>query len=178
MERVLILGGVRSGKSRLAESLVRAEGPVLYCATAEVLDREMDERVRLHRMRRPAGWLTWEGRPEELEAAVRSFDGDVLVDCLTLWLSRICLADPAFDGPLEGWRDLFGRALGMTEALFRAPVKGRMVVVSNEVGFSLVPTNPMGRRFQELQGTANSLAAGFCHRVALVAAGIPIWLKG
>ncbi|EHM10887.1 adenosyl cobinamide kinase/adenosyl cobinamide phosphate guanylyltransferase [Thermanaerovibrio velox DSM 12556] len=178
MERVLILGGVRSGKSRFAESLLSGDRRVLYCATAELLDREMEERVRLHRVRRPDHWLTWEGRPEDLAEAVRSFDGDLLVDCLTVWLSRICLGDPAFEGPLEDWRELLERALGMVEELFRVPVKGRMVVVSNEVGFSLVPPNRMGRRFQELQGMANSRAAGLCDRVALVAAGMPIWLKG
>lgn len=177
MEKILILGGVRSGKSCFAESLMPRDGDVLYCATAEVSDPEMAQRVLVHRKRRPENWLTWEGKPEELPGAVEGFHGDVLVDCLTLWLSRICLAAPEFQSTQSDWELLRDRALGMVEDLFRTNHEGRMVAVSNEVGFSLVPPNRMGRRFQELQGMANALAARLSHRVALVAAGIPIWIK-
>ncbi|ACZ19933.1 bifunctional adenosylcobinamide kinase/adenosylcobinamide-phosphate guanylyltransferase [Thermanaerovibrio acidaminovorans] len=176
MERILILGGVRSGKSRLAEVLTSRHRRVLYCATAEALDPEMEERVRLHRERRPPDWETWEGAPEEIFHAVSSFPGAVLVDCLTVWLSRICLADPSFQG--DRWQDLKERALEMTRRLFSLEGPSHLVVVSNEVGFSLVPPNRMGRRFQELQGMANALGAAACDRVALVVAGVPLWIKG
>ena len=98
--RVLVLGGVRSGKSELAERLVRSwdRGEVTYLATGEARDEEMALRIQRHRQRRPATWRTWEGDPEDLPGAVRPLGGVLLLDCLTLWLSRLLLRTPAAVG--------------------------------------------------------------------------------
>ena len=180
--RVLVLGGVRSGKSELAERLVRSwdRGEVTYLATGEARDEEMALRIQRHRQRRPATWRTWEGDPEDLPGAVRPLGGVLLLDCLTLWLSRLLLRTPAAEGDHEGvWQEAQGRILDLGRELLEAPAPGvRMVLVTNEVGFCPVPPNRLGRRFQELQGRMNRLAAERADRVVLVTAGIPLWIKG
>ena len=92
----LILGGARCGKSTYAEQIALAcNGPVTYLATADCADAEMEKRIELHRARRPASWATWEGDPRDLPAAVSRTDGLMLMDCLTMWLTRLFLASPA-----------------------------------------------------------------------------------
>jgi adenosylcobinamide kinase/adenosylcobinamide-phosphate guanylyltransferase len=164
----LVLGGARSGKSGYAESLVTAlPPPWIYVATAEAGDAEMAARIAMHRGRRGERWRTAEA-PHDLAAALTQIEGNapVLVDCLTLWLSNRMLAGAdveADTGLLESALD--GR---------RAPT----VLVSNEVGFGIVPDNELARRFRDLQGRLNQQIAARADRVVLMVAGLPLVMKG
>jgi adenosylcobinamide kinase / adenosylcobinamide-phosphate guanylyltransferase len=163
----LVLGGARSGKSRYAESLIAVLPPSwTYIATAEAGDAEMTERIAAHRARRGASWRTIEA-PRELAAALASCRaGPVLVDCLTLWLSNLMLADADIDAEVAQLEDSL--------AAMQAPV----VLVANEVGSGIVPDHPLGRRFRDLHGVLNQRIAGRADRVVLVVAGLPLVLKG
>ncbi|QTX32432.1 bifunctional adenosylcobinamide kinase/adenosylcobinamide-phosphate guanylyltransferase [Aminithiophilus ramosus] len=181
-ERIFLLGGARSGKSRLGESLALRWGgsDVTYIATAEAGDAEMARRIDLHRASRPREWRTWEGEPQALPAFVEGLEGVVLMDCLTVWLSRLFLADPAVESDDETlWHEGERKILASVEALFDAAGKAeRFIVVSNEVGMDLVPPNRMGRRFRDLQGRANQIGAARAETALLVVAGLPLVLKG
>ncbi len=163
----LVLGGARSGKSRYAESLIAAlPPPWVYMATAEAGDAEMTARIGAHRARRGPQWQTIE-TPRGLAAALqRSGDRPVLVDCLTLWLSNLMLADI----DIEAETAHLERAL----AAATAPV----VLVANEVGYGIVPEHPLGRKFRDLQGLLNQRIAARADRVVLVVAGLPLAVKG
>lgn len=176
----LILGGARSGKSSFAERLATKSGlPVTYLATADIQDREMAARVAAHRNRRPAGWSTWEGTPEEAPQAIAAMSGLILLDCLTLWLTRLFLAEDAEKMGEDEWSAREPHIRSLAEKLCAAPVTGaKLIIVSNEVGFGLVPLSVMGRRFRDLQGRVNQLAAARSRRVALVVAGCPLWVRG
>jgi len=163
----LVLGGARSGKSRYAENLIAVLGsPWVFVATAEPGDAEMTERIALHRSRRGKDWQTVEA-PHDLSAALAAVatDTPVLVDCLTLWLSNRMLARA----------DLEAEIARLEAALNsrRAPV----VLVSNEVGFGIVPDNELARRFRDLQGRLNQRMAALADRVVLMVAGLPIVVK-
>lgn len=166
MSITLILGGARSGKSRHAESL--AHGEKHYIATAQAFDDEMRVRIELHQKQRGEDWITHEeqfGLPRKLA----DIDGKarfILVDCLTLWLSNLMLAE----------RDWKGPATALCGVLQR--VQADVVLVSNEVGMGIVPDTPLGRAFRDAQGSLNQQVAKVAHRVVLVAAGLPLVLKG
>ena len=164
----LVLGGARSGKSRYAEGLFAAwPGERVYLATAEAGDAEMQARIRHHRERRGEAWMTVE-EPLELAAAlVREAQGGraVLVDCLTLWLSNITLAE----------RDIEAEAAALIAALGRCA--GPIVLVSNEVGQGIVPENPLARRFRDDAGRLHQEVARVADRVVLVTAGLAQILK-
>lgn len=167
MATELIIGGARSGKSRLAEARALEAGlAVTYFATATVGDGEMAERIAHHRARRPAQWVTVE-EPLWLAEALcghAAADRLLLVDCLTLWLSNLML------GPgLEPERSRLLEVL--------AGLPGRLILVSNEVGWGVVPANELGRRFADEQGRLNQAVAAVSARVTLVAAGLPLELK-
>ena len=181
-ERIVLLGGARSGKSRLGESLARRWGgsDVTYVATAEACDAEMARRIDLHRSSRPQQWQTWEGEPEALPAFVEGLSCVVLMDCLTVWLSRLFLAHRHVESDDEAlWQEGEQKILALVGDLFEA-ARGaeRFIVVSNEVGMDLVPPTRMGRRFRDLQGRANQLGAARAETAALVVAGLPLILKG
>ncbi|MGB6747936.1 MAG: bifunctional adenosylcobinamide kinase/adenosylcobinamide-phosphate guanylyltransferase [Xanthobacteraceae bacterium] len=167
----LVLGGARSGKSRYAESLIAAlpppwQPPWTYLATAEAGDAEMATRIAAHRARRGPQWRTIEA-PRDLAAALNSCrTAPALVDCLTLWLSNLMLADADIDAEID--------RLEQTLANVVAPA----VLVANEVGFGIVPDNPLGRRFRDLQGVLNQRMAARADRVVLVVAGLPLAIKG
>jgi adenosylcobinamide kinase/adenosylcobinamide-phosphate guanylyltransferase len=164
----LVLGGARSGKSRYAESLTLGfPPPWLYVATAEPLDDEMAARIAAHRTRRVADWRTIEA-PRDLAGAVADAPAGstVLVDCLTLWLSNLMLAN--MDIEVESDR--------LDDALARA--SGPIVLVSNEVGLGIVPDNALTRRFRDAQGFLNQRIAARADRVVLMVAGLPLVVKG
>jgi adenosylcobinamide kinase/adenosylcobinamide-phosphate guanylyltransferase len=162
-----LLGGARSGKSTHAEKLATAlPAPWIYIATAQAYDEEMTERIALHRSRRAEGWSTVDA-PLDLAAALRAVPDErpVLVDCLTLWLSNHMLAE----------HDLDALSSELTDVL-SAP-RGPWFVVSNEVGLSIVPDNPLGRRFRDAQGRLNQRVAAAADRVLFMVAGLPMQVK-
>jgi adenosylcobinamide kinase/adenosylcobinamide-phosphate guanylyltransferase len=164
----LVLGGARSGKSRHAEELVmRADPPWTYLATAEALDQEMRARIDRHRERRGAPWQTVEAPLDLAGALARLASGTqaVLIDCLTLWLSNVLLAERDIADESERLIGALGEA--------RCPV----VAVSNEVGLGIVPETPLGRAFRDVQGVLNQRVAAAADRVILMTAGIPLTLK-
>jgi adenosylcobinamide kinase/adenosylcobinamide-phosphate guanylyltransferase len=163
----LVLGGARSGKSRYAESLVTAlPPPWIYVATGQGLDAEMAARIGAHRARRGAGWTTVEA-PRELAGALAAHaQAPILVDCLTLWLSNLMMAE----APIEAEFDRLAQALHKATA----PV----VMVANEVGSGIVPDNALARRFRDLQGGLNQRIAAQADSVVLLVAGLPLVVKG
>ncbi|ANY85865.1 MULTISPECIES: bifunctional adenosylcobinamide kinase/adenosylcobinamide-phosphate guanylyltransferase [Pseudomonas] len=169
--RNLILGGARSGKSRLAEQLAQASGlPVTYIATSEPLDGEMNERVQLHRQRRPAEWGLIE-EPLALAQVLRAEAAQgrcLLVDCLTLWLTNLLMLDD--DARLALERD------ALLECLTTLP--GTIILVSNETGLGVVPMGELTRRYVDQAGWLHQAVAERCERVVLTVAGLPLMLKG
>ncbi len=167
-ERVLILGGQRSGKSRHGEDLVVASGLArVYVATGTAPDAEMAARVAAHQQRRGAGWRTVEA-PLALADAITRETGEgfhVLVDSLGAWVSNLMAEN----------RDPAHEAARLIEALARA--SGPVVLVSDEVGLSLVPMNAVARQFVDALGTLNQQVAATVDRVVLVTAGLPLVLK-
>jgi adenosylcobinamide kinase/adenosylcobinamide-phosphate guanylyltransferase len=167
----LILGGVHSGKSRLAESHAReALCEVVYLATAQAGDDAgMQQRIREHRGRRPTHWTTVE-EPTGLAAALRLHAADhrcLLVECLTLWLTNLlCAEDSA----------LFTRE----RAAFLETVPGlpgHIILVSNETALGIIPTGELTRRFVDEAGRMHQELAQICDRVILTVAGLPLVLK-
>jgi adenosylcobinamide kinase / adenosylcobinamide-phosphate guanylyltransferase len=166
-----VIGGARSGKSRYAEGLIAAlpppwEPPWAYIATAEAGDEEMAARIAAHRARRGADWNTVEA-PSDLAAALTACGTTpVLVDCLTLWLSNLMISEA----------DIEQEMLKLEKAL--AVAAAPVVVVANEVGFGIVPSFPLGRRFRDTQGILNQHIAARADRVVLMVAGLPVPIKG
>lgn len=170
-ELLFVLGGARSGKSSFAQKYAETHyRSRLFLATAQILDEEMAERVRLHQEARGSGWNILE-EPFEVPAALHSpsIPGQViLVDCLTVWLSNIFL---------QKGKNLVGL---YEEDLLKALSfrKGPVILVSNEVGLGIVPENPLGRVFRDLAGRLNQRVASAADHVVFMAAGIPWVLKG
>lgn len=167
MSRItLVLGGARSGKSRFAENLGREHGgPRTYIATAEAFDDEMRQRIAGHRDQRSGdGWQTIEAPLDPAAALPR--DGLVLLDCLTVWLGNL----------MHHGRDLKAEVAKLRAALEACPAE--VILVSNEVGLSIVPENAMARRFRDEQGLANQALAAISEKVYFIAAGLPLKLKG
>ncbi len=169
--RNLILGGARSGKSRLAEQLASASGlPVTYIATSEPLDGEMNARVLLHRERRPADWGLIE-EPLALAATLHGAAAEgrcLLVDCLTLWLTNLLMLDD--EQRLVQERD------ALLDCLHHLP--GTLILVSNETGLGVVPMGELTRRYVDQAGWLHQAVAERCQRVVLTVAGLPLMLKG
>lgn len=165
----LVLGGARSGKSRMAESLARETGlRRVYVATAQAFDDEMAERIARHRADRAAdGWTTIEeplGLPMVLAREARP-DTVLLVDCLTLWLSNLMLGERNIEASQTAFLSMLRGA------------KGPVILVSNEVGMGIVPETSLGRQFRDAQGRLNQAVADVCAKVVFVAAGLPLVLK-
>ena len=170
----LILGGARSGKSRLA--LQRAEAsaqPVCFIATAEAHDAEMADRIARHQAERPAHWVTVEA-PLDLAEAIRTApSGIIVVDCLTLWLTH-WLCQPERD---NFSKDFSGARTALLAAL-QARHADEMILVSNETGLGIIPLGALTRRFVDEAGWLNQDIARIADEVILVAAGLPLTLKG
>lgn len=172
--RILILGGARSGKSsfalRLAETCGRRP---LYVATAEALDSEMAARIAAHRKARSRRWACVE-EPIELASLIADADRNfperdvLLVDCLTLWLNNILYR--------EGPRSFRRRKTELLSAVHSS--RKRILFVSNEVGLGLVPSTPVGRQFRDLAGWLNQSVAAAVDAVLFIVSGLPLVLKG
>mgnify|MGYP000968431216 CR=1 FL=1 len=173
----LILGGVRSGKSRLAvEAGRRADGPVRFIATAAEVDADMADRISRHRNERPSTWATIEEPCDLLGALDRCDDAEFIVlDCLTVWTSNVMFAevDPV---------DIVEQARVVAERL--ASREGQAVVVSNEVGMGVHPFSELGRQYRDLLGAVNVVVGARAQRAALVMAGhflplqtVDAWLR-
>jgi adenosylcobinamide kinase/adenosylcobinamide-phosphate guanylyltransferase len=173
---ILVLGGVRSGKSRVAEQLALASPPVTYLATARPGDEEMMERIGRHRERRAAlspPWHTVE-EPWDVVEVIESVPGGcVLLECLTLWLTNLLLGVPGRDA--LGDDEIRERVRRL--ALVGANAAARLIVVSNEVGCGLMPPNALARRFGDLLGEVNQLLAATASEVYACWAGIPLRLR-
>jgi adenosylcobinamide kinase/adenosylcobinamide-phosphate guanylyltransferase len=165
----LILGGARSGKSRHAQMIAEAVSlQRIYIATAEGLDGEMADRITRHQADRDDSWQTIEA-PIGLHSAIeRACKGQrsVLVDCLTMWLSNIMMAEMDVEKEVQRLCETVARATGP------------LILVSNEVGMGIVPDSALGRRFRDAQGRLNQQIAATCECVELIAAGLPLRLKG
>lgn len=171
-QRVLILGGVRSGKSRLAERLARASGwPVTYLATATPgEDVEMQVRVAAHQARRPPDWALIE-EPLHLAAALESCaapDHCVLVDCLTLWLANLLWTED---------ETLLQQELADLRAVLPT-VPGQVIFVGNETNLGIIPVDALARRYCDLAGELHQDIARACQRALLCVAGLPLVFKG
>ncbi|NTJ07411.1 bifunctional adenosylcobinamide kinase/adenosylcobinamide-phosphate guanylyltransferase [Rhizobium lusitanum] len=166
---VFVLGGARSGKSRFAESLISDTGlDRHYVATGRAWDDEMRERIAQHRNERGDLWTTHE-EPLDLTARLAAIDGDgraVLVDCLTLWVTNLMMAE----------RNIAAEFAVLTEFLPKA--KARLVLVSNEVGLGIVPENRMAREFRDHAGRLHQMIAATSAEVYFIAAGLPLKMKG
>ena len=182
----LVLGGIRSGKSAYAEKLTAelaatpgGDRPVLYLATGVAVDDEMSERIRQHRQRRPAEWQTVEaplnpvGALQGLQLAAPA-PPVLLLDSLDGWVSNLL-----FEHENAPPTELEARVVGAVQRFssFARELDADAVIVSSEVGHSLVATSSLGRQFQDLLGTVNQAIAADADAVTLVVAGIPVPIK-
>ena len=164
---LLVLGGARSGKSRFAQDRAERSGlDLVFVATAQAYDREMEERIAHHAEARDGRWQLIEAPYDLAEAIGEAGDGRLLlVDCMTLWLSNVLLRG-----------DDVERATASLAAAI-GTLRGPAIFVSNEVGSGIVPDNALARRFRDAQGRLNQVLAARCEMVVLVVAGLPLVLK-
>jgi adenosylcobinamide kinase/adenosylcobinamide-phosphate guanylyltransferase len=168
----LVLGGVRSGKSRYAQQLAAQSGRVVFVATAKISDDEMRAKIERHRDDRPAEWLTVE-EPLELPMVLRQHELDcdvIVVDCLTIFAANLLEAKGEDSCAIEGRIEELCEALRMARC--------SVVLVSNEVGSGVHPSHALGRRYRDLLGEINQRVARVADDVVLMVAGLPLALKG
>lgn len=168
----LIIGGARSGKSAHAQALAEAAaakrgGRPVMIATAEALDAEMSERIARHRQERGPAWRTLEA-PLDVAGALQGVGAEdcAVVDCLTLWLNNLMFAE----------RDLETETATLLAAAAESACE--VILVTNEVGMSIVPENALARRFRDEAGRMNRRAAERADEVVVMFAGLPLKLKG
>jgi adenosylcobinamide kinase / adenosylcobinamide-phosphate guanylyltransferase len=165
-----LLGGARSGKSRLAVELAQAwPGPVTAIVTGQARDREMAERIRLHRLARPAAWHTIE-EPLDVEASLAGVEPEsaVILDCLSLWVANL-MERGDDDDAVESRSEAAVRLVTERES--------PTIAVSNEVGLGVVPVSELGRRYRDLLGRVNSQWAAAAEEAAFVVAGRRLTLR-
>lgn len=169
---VLVLGGARSGKSGFAlKRAMERGGRRAFLATARAVDEEMTERIKRHREERGSQWSTFE-EPLEIERLIAEISGDfdvVLLDCLTLWVSNL-MAEGLGDEEIS-------RKAEELSSLMQSLKDCSFFVVSNEVGLSVVPENPLARRFRDIAGRVNQIFAGKADEVYFLVSGLPQRLK-
>lgn len=168
LKLTFVLGAAASGKSAYAEELViRTGAPRVYIATSQIYDNEMKEKIAAHQRQRGEDWRTIEC-PYDLPDALAEVRAEevVLLDCATMWLSNHLLND----ADIETLTTEFLQSL--------SDCKGRVVVVSNEVGMGIVPENALARRFRNAQGKLNQRLAAAADTAVMVVAGLPLSLKG
>ncbi|MEW6115935.1 MAG: bifunctional adenosylcobinamide kinase/adenosylcobinamide-phosphate guanylyltransferase [Nitrospirota bacterium] len=165
-----VIGGAKSGKSRFClERASRHQGQKLYIATAQALDDEMREKVERHKKERSGEWATLE-EPLRIAASLKRAHhgyGAILIDCLTLWLSNLLLAQGK---DIDSTMDEFVASLDECRT-------SNIFIVSNEVGLGIVPDSALSRRFRDLAGALNQKIAALADEVYLVTAGIPLKIK-
>jgi adenosylcobinamide kinase / adenosylcobinamide-phosphate guanylyltransferase len=170
MALTVLLGGARSGKSRLAiETAAAAGAPVTFIATGEARDEEMAARIAAHRAERPDSWRTRE-EPYALGAVLRDADPahTVVVDCLTLWVANLLERDGDAALVLDA---------GRSAAAAAAARPGLTVAISNEVGLGIVPATPLGREFRDLLGSVNRIWVDASAEASFVVAGKALVLR-
>ena len=167
-----IIGGARSGKSSFAldlanKSVLSEGGQKVYIATAQALDNETKERIEKHKKERSDEWITIE-EPLNITALIKNIHTQydaILIDCLTLWLSNLMLADKDIETEIE------------TFCSSLSTVQCSLFTVSNEVGMGIVPDNEPSRKFRDMTGYLNQKVAGIANEVYSVTAGIPLKIK-
>jgi adenosylcobinamide kinase / adenosylcobinamide-phosphate guanylyltransferase len=177
MSVTLVLGGARSGKSRYAESLLRSHPTVTYVAPGLVpdgSDPEWAQRISLHRARRPPQWTTLESA--DLVSAIQEAEHPVLIDCLSTWITRLIDDIDAWNDSGAAMAHLQAETTRLLDALGSATVE--VVLVSSEVGSSIVPETPSGRMFRDDLGRLNAAVSAASDHVALVVAGRVLDLSG
>jgi adenosylcobinamide kinase/adenosylcobinamide-phosphate guanylyltransferase len=165
----LVLGGVRSGKSRYAQALASRAKRVTFVATAQASDSEMQQKIARHQTERPSHWRTVE-EPLALDRAIAASAEQadlVLVDCLTIYAAHL----------LDAGSDVAGCATERLLGLLKYPPL-EVILVSNEVGSGVVPPYPAGREYRDLLGEINQRVAAVAKNVILMVAGLPLVLKG
>lgn len=196
----LITGGARSGKSRFAELLAAQGGlPVTYIATAQIWDEEMAVRIQKHREQRPQNWKLVE-EPYHVEKALlklKDFDGVILLDCVTLWLSNLLLSSTMPPDPNDPHAAAIPPGLDQQElsqayleeaekailakvrvaSRVAAQIRSQVIFVTNEVGQGIVPDNALARAYRDLAGRCNQILAQEAEAVYLVVAGYPLEIK-
>lgn len=168
----LILGGVKSGKSRRAEQLAKdweeeGRGKVVYIATARVYDDEFGDRIKRHQAQRPVHWETLE-EPLAVAQMLNQYSGTrscVLLECLTLWLSNVLCDELDLSRYIEQLCDAIER------------FEGELIIVSNETGMGIIPQNELARQFGDEAGVLHQRLAVICDEVTLTVAGLPLFLK-
>lgn len=172
---ILLLGGARSGKSTFAQELAgTAGGRVLFCATAEALDEEMQSRIEKHRQSRPPGWETVEASRDigkTLGQKISGYD-TVIIDCITILVANVIGEGSDAD---KAESSVEAEILGLTELLKLR--QSNYILVSNEAGSGIVPDNKLGRLYRDELGKANQRLAAVSDEVYLLTAGIPLKLK-
>jgi adenosylcobinamide kinase/adenosylcobinamide-phosphate guanylyltransferase len=175
----LISGGVRSGKSTFAEKLLENKNDVVYIATMRAIDDEMDERINLHKKRRNATWRTFEGTYNLVDAV--GSEKYYLLDCLTNLISNI-MFDVTKDLEIIDYikqKEIEDKVMKELVGLIKRirEIDGDLIMVTNEVGMSVVPENYIARVFRDIQGRVNQMAAAISDEVYLVFLGIPLKIK-
>jgi adenosylcobinamide kinase/adenosylcobinamide-phosphate guanylyltransferase len=167
-ELTMILGGAASGKSLFAERLIIESGLKRhYIATAQAWDDEMQKKISAHQERRVGDWKVTEAPLDPGAAINASEPGEIiLLDCATLWLSNVMLAEKQVESEIQNLLEAFRNR--------RVP----LVIVSNETGMGIVPEHKLGRAFREAQGLLNQKLAEAADSAVLVVAGLPLVLKG
>ncbi|HEX2586411.1 MAG TPA: bifunctional adenosylcobinamide kinase/adenosylcobinamide-phosphate guanylyltransferase [Steroidobacteraceae bacterium] len=178
--RELILGGARSGKSSLALQRAHDSGrKVVFVATATASDAEMQSRILLHRDERPAEWKTIEAATGLATVLQRMDDSNVfiIIDCLTLLLSNVLCAPSASSAEQPQFNEVAWSEEMNALLIALSQLQTDIALVSNEVGFGIVPENAVARRFRDEQGRLNQRVAACCERVTLMVAGVPLTIK-
>jgi len=171
MNKTLVLGGVKSGKSLLAEQLAsQTESEIIYIATATAGDKAMQQRIEAHKKQRPSQWLTVEA-PIQLAKAIEQHSlpsNCILVDCLTLWLTNLLMADD---------NDLLEQEIEALITTF-STMSGKIILVSNETNMGVMPLGELSRQYCDQIGILHQRIASLADRVILTVAGLPHVLKG
>ncbi|MDS1003888.1 bifunctional adenosylcobinamide kinase/adenosylcobinamide-phosphate guanylyltransferase [Clostridium sporogenes] len=178
---VLITGGVRSGKSEFAESLLQNEDSVLYIATAKITDKEMERRIEKHKERRNSTWKTYEGY-KDLRKIIKNYkEKNILLDCVTVMITNLMfhkeidyenIKEEELESILESIKkEFYDLILSVREE------NKNIILVTNEVGYSIVPAYKLGRIFRDFAGSINKFIASLSSDVYLVSCGIPLKIK-